>query len=80
MQAASVTMTLGPARPEAAVAHLGHGHDRLGGGEPDAGGDLGATGARAQMEDGDIRLRVLLVEDAMRRTWSAAVIGLSTSP
>ena len=39
------------------------GDDRLRIGKPDAGRDATPAGARAEVESGDVRLRVLLVED-----------------
>ena len=50
----------------------------LGVGEPDAGRDPGAAGARAEMDIDHVGLRVLFVEDVDALTWSSAVIGLST--
>src|SRR5690349_13348883 len=53
---------LGGVGPEAAVTHPRDGDEALAGGEAHARGDGGASGTRAELDDDDMRLRILLVE------------------
>src|SRR5689334_18385032 len=54
---------IGAVRPEAAIGEAGDRDDLLRVGKPDARRDGSLAGARAEVEGGDVRLRVLLVED-----------------